>query len=187
MKGVMSFLKASVVFAMLFTTNFCQAQTNGDEDGQMFNNARARDQQAIDEAVNGWWTSSMKSHEQRIEWWRQGKFGMFIHWGIYSLPAGEWKGKKVSGYAEHLMRKEKITRSEYLQLAHKFNPVKFDAEKWVRNAKHAGMRYMIITAKHHDGFAMYPSQVSDFTINKQTPFKRDPMAELSAACKKYGL
>jgi alpha-L-fucosidase len=110
-----------------------------------------------------------------------------MHWGIYSLPGGEWKGKKVSGYAEHLMRKEKISRAEYLELAHKFNPVKFNAEEWVQNAKAAGMRYMIITAKHHDGFAMYPSDVSDFNIRKQTPFKRDPMAELSAACKKYGL
>ncbi len=84
----------------------------------MFNRAKARDQQAIDEAKNGWWTASMKTHEQRIAWWQDARFGMFIHWGIYSLPAGEWKGKKVSGYAEHLMRKEKITRVEYLELAH---------------------------------------------------------------------
>jgi alpha-L-fucosidase len=178
------------LFFFIFPFSFCissNAQTKGDEDAQMFNNAKARDKQAIDEAVNTWWTASMKNHEERIAWWRQGKFGMFMHWGIYSLPAGEWKGKKVGGYAEHLMRKERITRNEYLQVAHQFNPVKFNAEEWVKNAKNAGMRYMIITSKHHDGFAMYPSQVSDFNINKQTPFKRDPMAELSAACKKYGL
>ncbi len=146
-----------------------------------------RDQKAIDDAVNGWWTVSMKNHDQRIKWWREAKFGMFIHWGVYSTAGGEWKGKRVDGYAEHLMRKEKISRKEYLELAHQFNPVKFNADEWVRNAKNAGMRYMIITAKHHDGFAMYPSEVSDFNIRKQTPFKRDPMAELSAACKKYGL
>ncbi len=70
---------------------------------------------AINEAVDGWWTASMKTHEQRIQWWREAKFGMFIHWGIYSLPGGEWKGKKVGGYAEHLMRKEKIPRKEYLR------------------------------------------------------------------------
>ena len=137
--------------------------------------------------INGWWTASMKTHEQRIQWWRQAKFGMFIHWGIYSLPGGEWKGKKVSGYAEHLMRKEKISRKEYLDLAHQFNPVKFNAEEWILNAKKAGMKYFIITSKHHDGFAMYDSKVSDFDIMDQTPFKRDPMAELAAAAKKHGI
>src|SRR5262245_13414442 len=85
-----------------------------------------RDRQAIDSAVNGWWTASMRNHDQRIQWWREAKFGMFIHWGVYSLPGGEWKGNKVSGYAEHLMRKEKITRKDYLELAHQFNPVSFN-------------------------------------------------------------
>jgi len=163
---------------------------NGDEDkdfSNKLNKGKQRDQSAIDQAINGWWTASMKNHDQRIQWWREAKFGMFIHWGVYSLPGGEWKGKKVSGYAEHLMRKERITRAEYLQLAKEFNPVKFNADEWVKNAKAAGMHYMIITSKHHDGFAMYPSEVSDFNIRKQTPFQRDPMAELSAACKKYGL
>jgi len=164
---------------LLFTFDFCiaNAQTG----------AASRDQQAIDDAVNGWWTASMKTHEQRIEWWREAKFGMFIHWGIYSLPGGEWKGQKVNGYAEHLMRKEKITRKEYLDIAHEFNPEKFNAEQWILNAKKAGMKYFIITAKHHDGFAMFDSKVSDFTIVKQTPFKRDPMAELAAAARKYGI
>ena len=177
-----------IAFCLLHFT-FCVglAQTPGDEDKEMFNKGKERDKKAIDEALDGWWTTSMKTHEQRIQWWRDAKFGMFIHWGVYSLPGGEWKGKKVSGYAEHLMRKEKITRAEYLELAHIFNPVKFNAEEWVQHAKAAGMKYMVITAKHHDGFALYPSAVSDFDIIDQTPFKRDPMAELSAACKKYGL
>ncbi|HUP10775.1 MAG TPA: alpha-L-fucosidase, partial [Niastella sp.] len=108
-------------------------------------------------------------------------------WGIYSLPGGEWKGKRVDGYAEHLMRKEKLTRADYLELAHQFNPVLFDADAWARQAKEAGMKYMIITSKHHDGFAMYDSKISDFNIIQQTPFKRDPMAALSAACHKYGI
>jgi alpha-L-fucosidase len=163
------------------------AQDKGDEDRQMLNTGRIRDQKQIDEALNGWYKESLKTHEQRIQWWRDAKFGMFIHWGVYSLPGGEWKGKKVSGYAEHLMRKEKIPRAEYLQLAHQFNPVQFNAEEWVKNAKNAGMNYLIITAKHHDGFAMYDSKVSDFNIIQQTPWKHDPMADLSAACRKYGL
>lgn len=163
------------------------AQVTGDEDREMFNRAKARDQNAIDEAVNGWWTASMKTHEQRIEWWREAQFGMFIHWGIYSLPGGEWKGKIVGGYAEHLMRKEKISRKDYLGLAHQFNPVNFNADQWVLQAKQAGMKYFVITAKHHDGFAMYNSGVSDFDITEQTPFKRDPLAELAAACRKHGM
>jgi alpha-L-fucosidase len=163
------------------------SQTAGDEDKEMFSRGKQRDQQAIDEALNGWWTASMKNHDERIQWWQQARFGMFIHWGIYSLPGGEWKGKKVEGYAEHLMRKEKITRADYLLLAHEFNPVLFDADAWARQAKEAGMKYMIITSKHHDGFAMFDSKVSDFNIIQQTPFKRDPMAALSAACHKYGI
>ncbi len=163
------------------------AQVKGDEDPEMFNRARLRDQKAIDEARNGWWTESMKTVDQRLEWWREARFGMFVHWGIYSLPAGEWKGKHVSGYAEHLMRKEKIFRTDYLELAHQFNPVEFNADEWIRTARDAGMKYFVITAKHHDGFAMYPSEVSDFNLARQTPFKRDPMAELAAACKKYGV
>jgi alpha-L-fucosidase len=163
------------------------AQTPGDEDKEMLNKGKERDQQAIDEAKQGWWTSSMRNHDQRIQWWREAKFGMFIHWGVYSTAGGEWKGKKVSGYAEHLMRKEKILRKDYLDLAHQFNPVKFNAEQWILNAKKAGMKYFIITAKHHDGFAMFDSKVSDFNIMQQTPFKRDPMAELAAAAKKHGI
>ncbi|MBT1699399.1 alpha-L-fucosidase [Fulvivirgaceae bacterium PWU4] len=159
---------------------------SGDE-AEMANKAKARDQAAINEAVNGWWKESMKNHEQRIAWWRDAKFGMFVHWGIYSLPGGEWKGNKVSGYAEHLMRKEKISRADYLALASQFNPVKFNADEWILAAKNAGMRYFIITSKHHDGFAMFDSKVSDFNIMRQTPFGRDPMAELAAACRKHGV
>lgn len=162
-------------------------QTAGDEDRDMMNQGKQRDQAVIDEAIKGWWTASMKTQKQRIQWWKDAKFGMFIHWGIYSLPGGEWKGKKVSGYAEHLMRKEQISRKEYLELAHQFNPVQFNAEEWILHAKKAGMKYFIITSKHHDGFAVFNSAVSDFDIIDQTPFKRDPMAELAAAAKKHGI
>ncbi|MCD2425773.1 alpha-L-fucosidase [Niabella pedocola] len=181
-------MKRFFIYVLFCTaTATAAAQVTGDEDKDMYNKGQQRDQQTIDEAVNGWWTQSMKTHEARIAWWQQAKFGMFIHWGVYSLPGGEWKGQKVGGYAEHLMRVKKITRSEYLQLAHGFNPVLFNADEWARTARDAGMRYMIITAKHHDGFAIYPSAVSDFNIHDQTPFKRDPLAALSAACKKYGI
>ncbi|MBB2145128.1 alpha-L-fucosidase [Pedobacter sp. LMG 31464] len=181
-------MKKIFILLILLSVHFVAfSQVTGDEDKEMFNQSKARDQKAIDDAVNTWWTASMKTHEQRIQWWRDAKFGMFVHWGIYSLPAGEWKGKKVGGYAEHLMRKEKITKKDYLEVAHQFNPVLFNADKWILDAKKAGMNYFIITAKHHDGFAMYDSKVSDFNIMAQTPFKRDPMAELAAAAKKHGM
>src|SRR5580765_7537491 len=154
-----------VFICALFFSPICFAQTN-DQDRELLAKGKERDQNAIDEARQGWWAASMSNHDQRIQWWREAKFGMFIHWGVYSTAGGEWKGKKVNGYAEHLMRKEKISRAEYLELAHQFNPVKFNAEEWVRNAKAAGMKYMIITSKHHDGLAMFPSAISDFNIKK---------------------
>jgi alpha-L-fucosidase len=163
------------------------AQDKGDEDKTMANHVKTRDQKAIDEAMHSWWPASMKTRDARLAWWRDARFGMFIHWGIYSLPAGEWEGKNTGGYAEHLMRKAKIPRATYLELAHHFDPLKFDADKWVQAAKYAGMRYLIVTAKHHDGFAMYNSQVSDYNIVKQTAWKHDPMVDLAAACKKYGI
>lgn len=175
--------------AVLVMLNFLSfAQDPGDEDKEMKNlTSENSEKLVIEEAKKGWWSTSMLGKENRIKWWREARFGMFIHWGVYSEAGGEWKGKEVGGYAEHLMRKEKISRKDYLDLASKFNPVKFNADEWVKTAKAAGMHYMVITAKHHDGFAMYPSQVSDFDIKDQTPFKRDPMGELAAACKKYGL
>lgn len=187
MKNNFRYNNIYVLFLLLIISCNLSAQTTGDEDKDMFNRGRQRDQQAIDEAKNGWWTASMETHDQRIQWWQEAKFGMFIHWGVYSLPGGEWRGKKVSGYAEHLMRKERILRKDYLDLAHQFNPVKFNAEEWILHAKRAGMKYFIITSKHHDGFAMFDSKVSDFNIIQQTPFKRDPMAELAAAAKKHGI
>ena len=150
----------------MLATLFAAAQIPGDEERELFQQGRQRDSLAVDEAVRTWWTASMRNHAERIAWWQEARFGMFIHWGVYSLPGGEWKGKKVGGYAEHLMRKEKISRAEYLGLASQFNPNGFNAEEWVRHAKEAGMRYLIITAKHHDGFALYPSSVSDFNIAK---------------------
>jgi len=113
---------------------------------------------------------------------------MFIHWGVYSGPAGEWNGEPVQGYAEHLMRKCRIPIETYKkEVAGKFNPTKFDADEWARLAKESGFGYMVITSKHHDGFAMFDSDVSDFNVVKQTPWKRDPMKELKAATAKQGI
>lgn len=119
----------------------------------------------------------------RLEEWQNAKFGMFIHWGLYSQAGGDWKGKRYRGN-EHFMIYEKVSLKEYGTLANDFNPTKFNAEQWVKMAKDAGMKYMVLTTKHHDGFAMYNSPSSDYNIVKKTPFKRDPLKELAVACKK---
>ena len=125
--------------------------------------------------------------EKRIAWWREARFAMMIHWGLYALPAGEWKGQQIPGIGEWIMNRAHIPVKEYEQLAKQFNPVKFDADAWVAVAKNAGMKYIVITSKHHDGFAMYGSKASPYNIVDATPFKRDPLAELAAACKRQGI
>ncbi len=133
-------------------------------------------------------TPTQTERDARLGWWREARFGMFIHWGVYSGLSGSWQGKQYGGYGEHIQRMAKIPIPTYLkEVAGTFNPVDFDADEWVRLAKEAGMGYFVITAKHHDGFAMYDSAVSPNTITKATPFRRDPMRELKAACTKYGL
>ena len=115
------------------------------------------------------------------------KFGMFIHWGLYAIPAGEWKGKYVRGIGEWIMFRERIPVKEYEQLARQFNPVKFNGDEWAQLARDAGMRYLVITSKHHDGFAMFKSNASKYNIVDATPYGKDPMKELSAACARRGI
>src|SRR5690349_22063529 len=128
-----------------------------------------------------------KSQDEKMQWFRQAKFGLFIHWGLYSIPAGEWKGQPIAGIGEWIMNRAKIPVKEYEQLAGQFNPVKFDAEAWVQMAEDAGMKYIVITSKHHDGFAMFDSKVTTWDVVDATPFKRDILKELSAACQKRGM
>jgi alpha-L-fucosidase len=128
------------------------------------------------------------TREQRIAWWREARFGMMISWGLYAVPAGTWKNKThPDNYAEWIMFDEKIPVKEYERLAGEFNPVKFDARAWAALAKKAGMRYVIPLAKHHDGFSMYKSALTDFDIVDATPFKRDFIGELAEACRAAGL
>ncbi len=142
---------------------------------------------AVDEALQGWWRKSNEGREQRMEWFREARFGCFVHWGVYAKAGGTWKGKRMQGYSEHLMRRERITVQEYTDsLITPFDPVRFDAEEWMRLAYEAGMRYFIITAKHHDGFAMFPSDVYPYDI-RMTRMECDPMKELAEAARKYGI
>jgi alpha-L-fucosidase len=125
--------------------------------------------------------------DARMAWWRDARFGMFIHWGLYAVPAGEYKGQRSKEIGEWIMSWANIPRAEYEHFADAFNPVKFDAAAWVATAKNAGMKYIVITSKHHDGFAIYDSAVSDYDIVDRTPYKKDPVAELAAETKKAGL
>jgi alpha-L-fucosidase len=123
-------------------------------------------------------------HDARMAWWRDARFGMFIHWGVYSVPAGEWNGH--TNYAEWFLEETHMPVSQYEKYADQFNPTNFNATAWVQAAKNAGVKYIVITSKHHDGFAMYPTALSDWSISR-TPFKRDPLKELSEACHAAGI
>ena len=120
-------------------------------------------------------------------WFQEARFGLFIHWGIYSVPAGVWKGKEIPRLGEQIFRFAQIPNAEYEQIAKEFNPEHFNADLWMKMAADAGMKYVVFTAKHHDGFAMFDSEASDFCVTKATPFGRDVVRELADACRKYGM
>ena len=130
---------------------------------------------------------SDQAKQARLGWFREAKYGLFIHWGLYAIPAGQWKGARVPGIGEWIMFRARVPVPEYEKLAQSFNPVKFDADAWVALAKDAGMKYIVITSKHHDGFALFDSKVSRYDVVDATPFKRDILKELAAACAKQGM
>ncbi len=125
--------------------------------------------------------------DDRMSWWREAKFGMFVHWGVYSVVGGQYKGQELPNSAEWMMARGKIPISEYEQYARRFNPTDFDADEFVARAKRAGMKYIVITAKHHDGFAMFGSKATDYNVVDFSPFGRDIMKELAEACQEQGL
>ena len=127
------------------------------------------------------------TQDERMQWWRDARFGMFIHWGLYAIPAGEWNGKEYDHIGEWIMNDAKIPAVEYRQLAAKFNPVKFDARAFVATAKNAGMKYIAITSKHHDGFAMFKSNASKYNIVDATPYGKDIIKELAEECHRQGI
>jgi alpha-L-fucosidase len=120
-------------------------------------------------------------------WFTDARFGMFVHWGLYSCAGGCWKGMETPWVSEWMMCKFQIPREEYKSLCSSFTAEKFDAERWMRTIADAGMKYMVITSKHHDGFAMFDSSYDDYNVVKMTPFGRDPLKELAEAARKYGI
>ena len=126
--------------------------------------------------------------EDKMSWWREARLGMFVHWGVYSVPGGEYKGySQKKGGTEWIMNRMKIPVAEYRAFAKDFNPVRFDADAWVKTAKDAGMKYIVITAKHHDGFALFKSRASSWNMVDATPYGKDVLLALSLACRKYDM
>lgn len=126
--------------------------------------------------------------DARMAWWREARFGMFIHWGVYAIPGGQWKGKFVPpGGGEWIMNTANVPVEEYEQLAKQFNPVKYDPAAWVRLAKAAGMKYIVITSKHHDGFCLFDSKATDYNTAKATPYGKDLLKPLAEECRKQGI
>jgi alpha-L-fucosidase len=128
--------------------------------------------------------SKVSNSDERMDWWREARFGMFIHWGLYAVPAGEWEG--TTNHAEWIRTTAQIPLETYDGFVEQFNPVEFDADECVKMAKDAGMKYIVITSKHHDGFCLFNSEYTDFDI-MSTPFKRDILKELSDACAKQDI
>ena len=179
----MIFMKSMVkkgVLLVLFASVMCSSVSYGTNQPKVGKYGTYLD-------ANGVWNETEQQKDARMTWWREARFGMFIHWGIYAVPAGEWKGQQDKGLGEWIQLHFKIPVKEYEKLAEQFNPVKYNAEEWVKYAKDAGMKYIVITSKHHDGFAMYHSKASKYNIVDATPFGRDVIAELAQACKKHGI
>lgn len=140
--------------------------------------------------MTGWYNGNAQdtlTRDQRMAWWRAARFGMFIHWGDYASWAGVYKGHEIKHGGEWIMNRGKIPVEEYQLHARSFNPVKYDPDAWVRMARQAGMKYIVITAKHHDGFAMFKSNASKWDIVDATAYHKDVLKPLAEACRKYGI
>jgi alpha-L-fucosidase len=137
--------------------------------------------------MSGTFSQTTLSKEERMKWWREARFGMFIHWGVYSLPAGTWNGHQIGSIGEWIMNRGKIPVADYQRMAKDFNPVKYDPDAWVKMAKDAGMKYIVITSKHHDGFALFESKASKWNVVDATAYGKDLLKPLAEACRKYGI
>ena len=133
--------------------------------------------------VNGF----AQAKPDKMDWWKEAKFGLFIHWGVYSVPAGVYNGKDVEGIGEWIMNRGKIPMQTYQAYAKQYNPVKYNPEAWVKMAKDAGMKYLVITSKHHDGFANFATKASKWNIVEASPYGKDVLKPLAEACHKAGI
>ncbi len=137
--------------------------------------------------AKSWNQESKAQRDARMQWWRDARFGMFIHWGIYAIPAGTWNGKQYGGGGEWIMNTANIPVADYEKLAKQFNPTKYDPARWVQIAKDAGMKYIVITSKHHDGFCLFDTGTTTYDVVDATPWGKDLLKPLAEACHKQGL
>ena len=128
-----------------------------------------------------------QSKPNKMDWWKEAKFGLFIHWGVYSVPAGIYDGKDIDGIGEWIMNRAKIPTTVYQAYAKQFNPVKYNPDTWVKMAKDAGMKYLVITSKHHDGFTLFQTKASKWNVIEATPYGKDLLKPLADACHRYGI
>ena len=138
-------------------------------------------------AAEPWNKESQADRDARMQWWREARLGMFIHWGLYAIPGGIWNGQELKGIGEWIMDRANIPVADYEKLAKRFNPVKFDAAQWARTAKQAGIKYVVITSKHHDGFCLFQSKATDYNVAKATPYGKDLLRPLAEACRREGI
>jgi alpha-L-fucosidase len=141
----------------------------------------------LQHTVSAQTSAKNESRDKRMEWWREARFGMFIHWGVYAVPAGYYNGRPIARIGEWIMNRGKIPVTDYQAFAASFNPVQYDADAWVKVSREAGMKYIVITAKHHDGFALFKSNASKWNIVDATPYGKDLLTPLAEACRKYGI
>lgn len=127
-----------------------------------------------------------EARDRRMAWWREARFGMFIHWGLYAIPAGEWQGRVIPGAGEWIMNSARIRPADYEPLRNSFNPTELDPKRWVQIAKDAGMSYIVITSKHHDGFCLWDTKETDWDV-MSTPYGRDILKQLAEACREAGI
>lgn len=139
------------------------------------------------QSINPYANETEAERDARMKWWREARFGLFIHWGVYAVPAGTYKGEKIPSIGEWIMLNARIPVAEYAKFARQFNPVKYNPDEWVQLAKTAGMKYVVITSKHHDGFALFDSKVTDWDVADATPYGKDLLKPLAEACRKHGL
>lgn len=130
---------------------------------------------------------SEADYDARMAWWREARFGMFIHWGVYAIPAGEWKGKKHERIAEWIMDTAEIPVDEYKELANQFNPDAYDPSAWAEAAHDAGIKYVVITSKHHDGFCLFDTNETDWDVVDSTPYGKDLLKPLAEELRKRGI
>ncbi|MDY7393984.1 alpha-L-fucosidase [Aureibaculum sp. 2210JD6-5] len=163
-----------VLMSILFIVISCKKEQKKEESNQEI-------------AEVNYLNESEADFDARMEWWRNARFGMFIHWGVYAVPAGIHNGEKIDGIGEWIQHNAKIPVAEYEKYAKQFNPDKFDATAWAKTMKQAGMKYVVITSKHHDGFGLWDSEVSDYDVVDFAPYGKDILKALSDACKKEGI